>query len=138
MRTLHRLLGGPALSLLVPALFSASVVSLAAEPQQHLVDPSALSSAVTQHVAQEDANRAAIREALGRPEVKSVAAKAGIDLNRADAAVGTLSGASLDQAAAAARQVADSLAGGASTEVISSETVIIILLLVLLIILAIR
>ena len=119
------------------ALFLLPGASSAAE-LQHAVDPSDLSRAVTDHVAQQDADRAAIRETLARPEVKEVAAKAGIDLDRAAAVVGTLTGASLDQAAATARQVNASLAGGASTVVISSETVIIILLLVLLIIIAVR
>jgi hypothetical protein len=129
MRTFFKVFAGP-----LVLLTAVSTSSLAQEPQ-HTVSPSDLAAAVAGHVTQQDADRAAIREALGRPEVKNVAAKVGIDLNRAAAAASTLSGASLSQAAATARQVNDQLTGGASTIVISSETLIIILLLILLIVL---
>ena len=132
MRTLSKLLVGP---LVVFLAFSSSAF---AGDQQHAVDPSALVNTVTQHAAQQDADRAAIREALGRPEVRDVAAKAGIDLDRATTVVRTLSGADLERAAATARQVNDSLTGGASTVVLSTTTVIIILLVVILIVVAVK
>jgi hypothetical protein len=121
-----------------PLVFFIGLIGLSssafAGDQQHAVDPSALVNAVTQHVAQQDADRAAIREALGRPEVRDVAAKAGVDPDRAAAAVGTLSGLNLDRAAATARQVNESLIGGSSTVVISTTTLIIILLVVLILV----
>jgi predicted xylose isomerase-like sugar epimerase len=91
-----------------------------------------------QHAAQQDADRAAIRAALARPEVREVAEKAGLDIDRANAVVNTLDGAGLDRAASVARQVNEQLSGGSSTIVISPTTIIIVLLLVLLIVIAVK
>jgi hypothetical protein len=110
--------------------------SLAAAGQQHAVSPAALAAAVATHAAKQDADRAAIRQALSRPEVLDLAAKTGIDMTRVIAVADTLGGADLDRAAEAARQVNESLAGGASTVVISTTTIIIALLIVILIIVA--
>jgi ATPase subunit of ABC transporter with duplicated ATPase domains len=104
--------------------------------ERHAVDPAALADTVSQHVAQQDADRAAIHEALSRPEVRQMAAQAGIDVERVSQSVETLSGASLDRVASAARDVNQALVGGASTVVISTTTIIIALLVVLIIVLA--
>jgi hypothetical protein len=110
--------------------------SLAAAEQRHAVSPGALAAAVANHAAKLDADREAIRQALSRPEVQQVASSAGLDLTQVTAAVETLSGTELDRAAAAARQLSDSLVGGASTVVISTTTIIIALLIVILIVVA--
>ena len=102
-----------------------------ADPQ-HVVDPSQLAASVTQHVATEDADRAAIRDVLARPEVRDVATTVGVDTTRMATAVDTLSGADLERAAATARQVNDQLVGGASNVTISTTTIIIILLVIVL------
>jgi hypothetical protein len=104
--------------------------------ERHAVGPAALANSVTQHVAEQDANRAAIHEALARPEVREMAGRAGIDLDRVDKSVDTLAGESLDRMASAARDVNQALVGGASTVVISTTTIIIALLVVIIIILA--
>jgi hypothetical protein len=104
--------------------------------QQHAVAPSQLTATVANHVAQQDANRAAVHEALARPEVQSVASSMGLDLTRAAAAIDTMSASDLNQAANAARNVNQQLVGGASTVVISTTTIIIVLLLVLIIVVA--
>jgi hypothetical protein len=106
--------------------------------QQHVVTPSELAATVADGVAKQDANRAAVREALGRPEVQAMASKLGLDLTKAEAAVDTMSGTELDKAANAAQQVNEQLVGGASTVVISTTTIIIILLLVIILIIAVR
>lgn len=106
--------------------------------QQHVVPPSQLATTVADGVAKQDAERAAVHEALARPEVQAVASKLGLDLTRAAAAVDTMSGADLEKAASAAQQVNGQLVGGASTVVISTTTIIIVLLLVILLIIAIR
>jgi hypothetical protein len=128
MRTFRQLL--VALLVVVTAL---SPVTFAQE--RHVIDSAAMAGAVSQHAARQDAGRATVREALNRPEVRQVAEKIGIDLARLNAAVETLSGADLERAAGAARQVNDSLVGGASTIVISTTTIIIALLLIILIVL---
>lgn len=110
--------------------------SFAAAEPRHAVAPAALAAAVANHAAKQDADRESIHQALSRPEVIEIAARTGVDLGRLDAATQTLSGTDLERAAAAARQVNDSLVGGASTVVISTTTIIIALLIVILIIVA--
>jgi hypothetical protein len=106
--------------------------------QQHVLTPSELAATVTDGVAKQDANRAAVHEALARPEVQAVASKLGLDLTRADQAVDVMSGSELDKAASAAQQVNQELVGGASTVVISTTTIVIILLLVIILIIAVK
>ena len=129
MRTLRQTLVG---SFVLVLGLSASAIA----QERHAVDPAALANSVTQHVAAQDADRAAIHEALARPEVREMAGRAGIDLDRVDSSVDTLSGDSLDRMASAARDVNQALVGGASTVVISTTTIIIALLVIIIIILA--
>jgi hypothetical protein len=114
-------------------VFTAATGSAFAE-QQHIAAPGDVLSTMTQKVAAQDADRAAVREALARPEVQNVASSMGVDLNKITAAVDTMSAADVAQAASTARQVNQQLVGGASTVVISTTTIIIALLVVLLII----
>ncbi len=102
--------------------------------QAHVIDQSALDQAVQQRVSQDQADRDAIRSLLQRPEVKDVADKAGLSIERAEAAVGSLQGDDLRELASQARTADRQLAGGASTIVISTTTIIIILLIILLIV----
>ena len=98
--------------------------------QRHLLPRS------LQHVDQQDLDRAAIHEALTRPEVRQMAEKAGLDLERVNKSVDTLTGDSLSRVASASRDANQALVGGASTVVISTTTIIIALVLVLIIVLA--
>lgn len=107
----------------------------AAQAQTHVIGKSALDSAVQQRVSQDEADRDAIRVLLQRTEVRDIAAKAGLSLAKAEAAVGTLQGDDLRDLASQARQVQNDLAGGASTVVISTTTIILVLLIVILIVL---
>ncbi len=102
----------------------------------HVAPQSAIDAALRQHIASTDADRTAVQRVLQRPEVKSVARRAGIDLRTVADAVATLGGQDLAAVAAQARTVDQSLAGGASTIVISTTTVIIGLLILILIIVA--
>jgi NACalpha-BTF3-like transcription factor len=101
--------------------------------QDHVVGKSALDKAVQERVAREQADREAISSLLQREDVRQIAARTGVSLESAEAAVATLQGAELEEIAAQARAVDNQLAGGASAIVISTTTIIIILLLVLLI-----
>ena len=107
-----------------------------ASAQDHVIGTSALDKAVQQRVTSEQADRDAILSLLQRAEVREVAAKAGLSLDKAQAAVSTLQGRDLQQAASQARQVQNDLAGGASVVVISTTTIIIVLLIVLIVALA--
>jgi len=104
--------------------------------ERHVIDPSQLAAAMRQHVGAQDTDRAAVREALARPDVQQVAASIGIDLNRVTSSVDTLSGRELQQAAMTARQINQSLVGGASS--ISTTTIIILLLILIVLILALK
>lgn len=117
------------------ALFLALSTSAAAE-ERHAVPSGQLAAGVARHVNGQDADRAAIREALAQPEVQAMAAKAGVDADRLAASIDTLSPSTLDQAASVARDVNQALVGGASTVTISTTTVIIVLLIVILIVVA--
>jgi hypothetical protein len=101
--------------------------------QAHVIDKSALAQAVQGRVSQDQADREAIRSFLQNPQVKSVAEKAGLSVERAEAAVSTLQGDQLRQAAGQARAVNQDLAGGA-TVVITTTTIIIVLLIIILIV----
>ena len=89
-------------------------------------------------MAKQDADRAAIREALARPQVREVATNIGVDLANASAAVDTLTGYELTRAGDTARQINEQLVGGASNVVISTTTIIIVLLLLILLIVIIK
>ena len=120
--------------LLFPLFALIMASSSAFAGQQHVVAPTQLAATVADSVAKDDANRAAVHEALARPEVQRVASSMGMDLTRAAAAVDTLAASDLERAASAARDVNQQLVGGASTIVISTTTIIIILLVIILIV----
>jgi hypothetical protein len=101
--------------------------------QTHVINPSALDQAVQQRVAQDEADRAAIRTFLQNPVVQDVASKAGVSIEKTTAAVSTLQGDELREAASQARAANDQLVGG-STIVISTTTIIIVLLIIILIV----
>ena len=101
--------------------------------QTHVIDKSALDQAVQQRVSQDEADREALRTFLANPAVQRVAAKAGLPVEKAGAAVSTLQGAELRRAASQARTVNQDLAGGA-TVVITTTTIIIVLLIIILIV----
>jgi hypothetical protein len=101
--------------------------------QTHVINKAALDQAVQQRVSQDQADRDAIRSFLQNPQVKSVAAKAGLSVEKANAAVSTLQGDELRQAAGQARTVNQDLAGG-TTVVITTTTIILILLIIILIV----
>jgi hypothetical protein len=105
---------------------------------RHVISPSALAAGVAEHIAQEQADRAAIREALGQPEVRALTAQSGVDAERLEALAGTLSGPSLKAVANEARAINESLVGGASTVTLSTTTIIIGLLVLILLIVALK
>jgi hypothetical protein len=106
---------------------------------RHVVPPADIAAVVDAYVSSQNADRAAIRDVLERPEVRDVATRIGIDLDQVTAAIGTLSGPDLVGAASAARQINDlTLVGGASSVTLSTTTIIIILLALILIIVAVK
>jgi hypothetical protein len=101
-----------------------------------VVPTGTLDALVADQLRADEANRQVVRDVLNRSEVSELAAKAGLDLERARQAVSVINGSELEEIASHARRVDASLSGGASTVVISTTTIIIILLVVILIIVA--
>ena len=124
--------------LVFPLMVLMMASSSAFADQQHLVAPSELASTVAQRLASQDADRAAIHEALTRPQVQRLAASMGVDLTHAVAEIDTVRGAELERVASTARQVNQQLVGGASTITLSTTTIIIALLLLIVLILAVK
>jgi hypothetical protein len=116
-------------------ILAALLVAPAAQAQTHVVGKKALTQAVQERVSQDQADRDAIRALLARTEVRQIAARAGLSLEKAQAAVSTLQGQDLKDIASQARQVNNDFAGGASNIVISTTTIIIVLLIIILIVL---
>jgi hypothetical protein len=116
-------------------ILAALLVAPAAQAQTHVVGKKALTQAVQERVSQDQADRDAVRALLARTEVRQIAERAGLSLEKAQAAVSTLQGQDLKDFASQARQVNNDLAGGASNIVISTTTIIIVLLIIILIVL---
>jgi len=116
------------------ACLAVLMIAPMASAQDHVINKSALDQAVQQRVGQEQADREVIVSLLHRADVREIASKAGLSIEKAEAAAATLQGSDLATAAAQARQVQNDLAGGASTIVISTTTIIIVLLLIILIV----
>lgn len=125
MRIVRRLLA------VTLALF---MVAPAVQAQTHVIGKAELAKAVADRVSRDQADRNAIVALLQRDEVRTIAAKAGLSVEKASAAVSTLQGDDLRDLASQARQVQNDLAGGASTVVISTTTIIIVLLIIILIV----
>ena len=108
----------------------------AQEVQGHTVTDQELRSAVRAELEAESADRALVDRVLEREEVRSVAEKAGVDVERARGAVPLLEGAELSRVASLAGDLEEQLAGGQSTITITTTTLIIALLVLILIIVA--
>lgn len=100
------------------------LVAPAAGAEAHVIGQSALDRAVQRRVSQERSDRKTILALLQRPEVRAIAAKAGISLDKSAAAVATLQANELQEAAQQARQVENDLAGG--SRIVIAKTLIII------------
>ena len=114
---------------------SVLIVAPTVSAQSHVIGKSALDKAVQERVARDQSDREAILTLLQRADVREVATKAGVPIDKAAAAVATLEGQDLREIASHARQVNNQLAGGA-TVVITTTAIIIILLIIILVVLA--
>lgn len=111
---------------------AAGPVSTVAGPG-HIVTAAEIQSRFDQKIHSEASDRQAIRELLARPEVRRVAGNAGLDLKRADAAVGVLTGPELSRLATQARQANSEISGGATVTMTWTMVIIIVVALVVLI-----
>jgi hypothetical protein len=93
-----------------------------------------LDNAVAKTLAQEDAARGTITTLLQRDEVRSLAEGYGLDVRRAEAAVGTLDGAELQRLSLLAADANVQLAGGDQVLRISLIAALLIVIIVILLV----
>jgi hypothetical protein len=103
--------------------------------EPHVAGRADLQAAIATRDADEAGQRATLQALLSRPEVRRLAERAGLDLERAQAKAALLEGDELARLASQAR-IADAQLAGGDALVIGSTTVIIILLIVILILVA--
>ena len=101
--------------------------------ERHIIDQPTLQAAVTQKVAHEAADRAAILNAMHQPQAQTLAASLGLTPTRVDDAVATLSASEVTALANPARVAAVAQAGG-DVIVISVTTLLLLLILLVLIV----
>jgi hypothetical protein len=117
---------------LIPAFLFASP---AFAQQSRVVDAALMNQAIANKAATETAQRDLVRRVLDRSDARQVAASLGLTVERAGAAVETLSGAELNTLAQHAGAIeANALAGGANTIVISLTTLLLVLIIVILLV----
>jgi hypothetical protein len=109
-----------------------TAVGTPAEPD-HIVTGTEIQSQIDQKIQSEASDRQAIRELLARPEVRRVAGSAGLNLKKADAAVGVLSGPELARLATQARQANSDIVGGKTITMTWTMVIIVVVALVVLI-----
>ncbi len=102
--------------------------------QDHVIGKSALDQAVQQRVSREQADREVILSLLQRQDVRDIAGKAGLSIDKA--ADGRVHAARKGPAAGCPAGASGSgqSRGGASTITVSTTTIIIVLLLIILIV----
>jgi hypothetical protein len=103
--------------------------------QPNIVDPSTVDQALTEKAQNTAAKRQTVITALRHAQVKEVANGLGLQLTRAEAAVSTLDGETLDQLTAQAQEVNEALEGGQTVR-LNVLWIILGLLVLLLIIVA--
>jgi hypothetical protein len=101
--------------------------------QKHVADVSDVRQAIASQVQADQSNRATLVRVLQHRQVRDAAARMGVDLDRAERAIPTLSSAELATLAASARNVERDLAGG-DVVVIGVTTLLLILILVVLLV----
>lgn len=115
------------------ALFSLLLSSSAIAQQRHIVDAVAMNRAVAVQTATDQQNRDVVIGVLHQPQVQALAAKLGLDVTKADAAIATISGAELKTLATQARAANAPLSGGSNTVIISTTTLLLIIIIVILV-----
>ncbi len=100
--------------------------------ERHVVDRSAITAAVTAKAQADEADRAAVREAVHTPEAQAVADRFGLNLTRVDDSIATMSPDEIHALAGPARTA--SATSGGDAIVISTTTLLLLLILIVLIV----
>lgn len=119
---------------LVGTLVLSGPLAYGADGGASLATQADLDGAIVKTLAQENAARQTITTLLQRDDVRSMAEGYGLDLRRAEAAVGTLQGDELQRLSLLATDANSQLAGG--DRVISISLVTLLLIVIIIILLA--
>ncbi len=119
-------------SLLLGVLVLSAPLAHSADTYTAPTTQSELDAAIVEALAREDASRSRITSLLQRDEVRSLAEGHGLDMRRAEAAVGTLQGDELERLAQLATQAEVQLAGGDTIIRISLVALLLIIIIVIL------
>lgn len=119
------------------ALLAATVIgggiastSWADQPRSDLIGQADIQAQIDKRIDNEAADRQAIRDLLQRPDVRRIAGAAGLDIERASAAAGLLTGQNLKDIAARAHEATAGV-GGTQTVTLSVTAIVIIVLLII-------
>lgn len=120
------------LALLAAAFIGIGIAGtgLAGESRSDVIGDVDIQTQIDRRIDNESADRQAVRDLLRRPEVRRIAGAAGLDIERASAAAGILSGTELKEIAACAHEINGGV-GGTERVTLSVSAIIIILLLIL-------
>lgn len=113
-----------------PALAAPTCASTPSAP--HVVGADVLQARLDRATQGQEANRQSIRLLLQRADIRAIADRAGLDVQRASAAVAVLSDAQLEALGARAAEINAGI-GGSGNIVISATALIIILLIIIIV-----
>jgi hypothetical protein len=102
--------------------------------ERHITDAAAMQKALAQRQAVDDNNREAVMTVLRRPDVKQLAERMGLSLERAETALASLPSDKLAELAEPARAVSADLVGGDTKIAISLTTLLLLLILIVLLV----
>ena len=122
-------------TIVIASVVSSMLVSTSATAQtQHVVAPAGLRQAIAAQAVTDQQNRDAVLGALHSTQARDLANSLGLNLESAEDAVVTLSGAELAGLADHARTANEQLAGGSNTVVISTTTLLLLLIILILVV----
>jgi hypothetical protein len=107
-----------------------------AQQQSRIAAPDELNAAVVNRADAVEQQRAALRALLARPEVGDVARAHGLDLGKAQGAVGTLGTAELQQISPLVQGVNAHIGGGGAITITTTTLIIILLIIILIAVIA--
>ncbi len=119
--------------LLVAGFVSSGPLAYSADRTVTVATQADLDNAMTKALQQEDAARGTITSLLQREEVRSLAEGYGLDVRKAEGAVGTLQGAELERLSLMAAQADMQLAGGDQILRISLVAALLIVIIIILV-----
>jgi hypothetical protein len=119
-------------------VFALLAGSAQAWAQQHsrIAGPDELNAAVVSRADAVEQERAQLRALLARPEVRNVARAHGLDLTKAQGAVGTLGAAELQQISPLVQGVTAQIGGGGAITITTTTLIIILLIIILIAVIA--